>query len=79
MDKELLTVAEFCKAASIGRATFYNLKQAGKAPVSVKVGRRTLISRGAFEAWIKELETASANDNRNGITGGAIKQARGRK
>ena len=79
MEKELLTVAEFCKAASIGKATFYNLKQAGKAPVSVKVGRRTLISRGAFEAWIKELEAVAANDNRNSNTGGAIKQVRGRK
>lgn len=78
MDKELLTVAEFCKAASIGKATFYNLKQAGKAPVSVKVGRRTLISRTAFEKWIAELEAASANNNRP-ATVGTAKQERGRK
>lgn len=60
---ELLTVAEFCKAAKIARSTFYVLRREGKAPVSVKVGTRTLISQQAFADWVKELEAASANKN----------------
>ena len=79
MDKELLSVTDFCKVTGISRALFYTLKKEGKAPALCKVGDRTLISRTAFEKWIAELEAASANDNRNGNSGGAIKQARGRK
>ncbi|MBO4644023.1 MAG: helix-turn-helix domain-containing protein [Alphaproteobacteria bacterium] len=77
--KEMLTVAEFCKEIHICKASFYEMRKQGKMPLSVKVGRRTLISRAAFEKWIADLEAASANDNRNGNSGGAIKQARGRK
>lgn len=75
---ELLSINDFCKQAQICKATFYALKKQGKAPLSIKIGKRTLISRAVFEAWIKELEAASGNDNRP-ATVGTAKQARGRK
>lgn len=65
MEKELLSVADFCKVTGISRALFYNLKKEGKTPALCKVGDRTLISRAAFEAWIEELEAAGANNNRS--------------
>lgn len=67
MDKQLLSVSEFLKAAGISRALFYTLKKEGKAPVCIKAGKRTLISRAAFINWIRDLETASANNNRSAI------------
>ena len=78
MDKQLLSVSEFLKAAGISRALFYTLKKEGKAPALCKVGDRTLISRTAFEKWIAELEAASANNNRP-ATVGTAKHERGRK
>lgn len=78
MDKELLSVTDFCKVTGISRALFYTLKKEGKAPALCKVGDRTLISRTAFEKWIAELEAASANNNRP-ATVGTAKQERGRK
>ena len=62
---ELLSINDFCKQAKICKATFYALKKQGKAPLSIKIGKRTLISRAAFEAWIEELEAAGANNNRS--------------
>ena len=56
MIEELFTVAEFCKSAKISKATFYLLLKEGKAPKIIKVGKRTLISRRAFEKWIADLE-----------------------
>lgn len=75
---ELLTINDFCKQTNLCKATFYALKKEGKAPVTVKIGKRTLISRAAFEKWIAELEAASANNNRP-ATVGTAKQERGRK
>ena len=63
MNKQLLSIADFCKEANISRALFYNLKQRGKAPLCIKVGKRTLISKQAFENWIAELEAIATNDN----------------
>ena len=64
MTDELFTVTEFCKNTKLSKATFYLLLKEGKAPQIIKVGKRTLISRKAFEKWIADLETATANDNR---------------
>lgn len=64
MTDEIFTVTEFCKNAKLSKATFYLLLKEGKAPTIIKVGKRTLISRKAFEKWIADLEAATANDNR---------------
>ena len=50
-------IETFCKDHGISRATYYNLKRAGKAPVEMAVGSRRLISDEAAERWRRERET----------------------
>jgi hypothetical protein len=45
------SVAAFCKAHSLCRASFYKLLKAGRAPAFIRVGRKILISREAAQAW----------------------------
>jgi predicted DNA-binding transcriptional regulator AlpA len=54
------SVDQFCAAHSISRATFYNLRKAGKGPSEMKVGNRTLISEEAAEAWRRRMERETA-------------------
>lgn len=53
------TVPQFCEAHGISRALFYLLRRDGRAPVTMKVGRRTLIAREAAEAWRRRMEGAA--------------------
>jgi hypothetical protein len=50
------SIDAFCKAHSISRATFYNLKGRGKAPKTLVVGRRRLVSHEAAAAWRRSME-----------------------
>lgn len=56
MDKQVLSVAEFCDAYGIQRTFLYKLLKAGKGPRIMKVGRRTYISREAADEWRRSLE-----------------------
>lgn len=49
------SVATFCRAHDISRATFYNLFARGLGPAVMKVGRRTLISTDAAQAWRERM------------------------
>jgi excisionase family DNA binding protein len=55
MTAQSLTVAEFCEANRLSRATFYNLLREGKAPQIMKVGRRTLIPADAVREWQQRM------------------------
>jgi hypothetical protein len=50
------SVSEFCRLHSIGRSLFYVLVKAGQGPRTMRVGRRTLISIEAAEAWRRGRE-----------------------
>jgi hypothetical protein len=54
--KRALTVPEFCRDHAICVATFYNLKKAGKAPRTMRVMNRTLISIEAAAEWRRQME-----------------------
>ena len=54
-DRQLLSVAEFCRSHSISRALFYKLHKQGKAPRICKVGARSLISADDAAAWRHDL------------------------
>lgn len=56
VEREALSVQEFCRAHDISRATFYNLCRDGVGPRVMKVGRRTLISVAAGREWREGLE-----------------------
>lgn len=54
------SIAQFCQAYCISRASFYNLKKSGNAPAILNVGRRTLITNAAAESWEAAMTTATA-------------------
>jgi len=60
MQKEALTVAQFCEAHSISRTSFYQLQKDGIAPATFRVGRRVLISKEAAAEWRAAMEAKSA-------------------
>lgn len=54
--KPIYSVKEFCCQHGISRALFYKLRQEGHGPSVIKVGKRTLITNEAAEAWRRTLE-----------------------
>ena len=56
----MMSVAEFCRDHGISRALFYELLKDGRGPTVAKVGRRTLISSEAAEAWRRRMEGHAA-------------------
>lgn len=52
------TVPQFCETHGISRAMYYVLQRDGRAPISMKVGRRRLIARESAEAWRRQMEQA---------------------
>ena len=56
--KYAFSIAEFCEAHDLCRATFYNLEKIGKAPRIMQVGKRRLISQEAAAEWRRDREVA---------------------
>jgi len=56
----LMTIAEFLRAYSLSRSTFYRLRDRGDIPF-VHIGRAVRIRREDAEAWVASL-TCAAND-----------------
>lgn len=51
-----LSVDEFCRDHGISRSLFYRLLKENRGPSAMRVGRRTLISQEAAEAWRRRME-----------------------
>ena len=51
------SVEDFCNANGISQSFFYKLAKQGKAPRTMKVGRRTLVSSEAAQEWREEMES----------------------
>jgi predicted DNA-binding transcriptional regulator AlpA len=56
MSTGAVSIDAFCKAHSISRATFYNLRKRGKSPKTLVVGRRRLVTDDAAAAWRRSVE-----------------------
>jgi hypothetical protein len=54
--RRAFTVPEFCRDHGICVATFYNLKKVNKAPRTMRVLNRTLISVEAARDWRRQRE-----------------------
>jgi excisionase family DNA binding protein len=54
MNRDLLTITEFCDVIGVGRTTAYALLKSGKLK-ALKIGRRTFIEKAAVEAWLSSL------------------------
>jgi hypothetical protein len=55
------TVAEFCKAHRLSRATFSKMQKQGKAPAMIYGGRNRLITFDAAQEWRKANERTSTD------------------
>jgi predicted DNA-binding transcriptional regulator AlpA len=58
MEQQAFSISQFCAAHAISRALFYLLLKDGRAPATMLVGSRRLISAEAAAAWRKKLENA---------------------
>jgi predicted DNA-binding transcriptional regulator AlpA len=58
--KACYSVDEFCSAHAISRAMFYKLRADGRAPRTMAVGSRTLISYEAATEWRRACESTAA-------------------
>jgi predicted DNA-binding transcriptional regulator AlpA len=58
--KACYSVDEFCSAHAISRAMFYKLRADGKAPPTMAVGSRTLVSYEAAADWRRSCENIEA-------------------
>ena len=57
VDPQAYSVPGFCQAVGISKSLFYKLCQEGRGPKTLKVGRRTLVSKSAAAEWITALES----------------------
>ena len=53
------TINDFCKAYSISRSLFYKLKEQNKAPKTLTVGKRVLVSNESAQEWQESMEANS--------------------
>lgn len=60
MDVDAYSIEQFCKRHGLSRATFYNLAKVGRAPRTMKVGSRTLVSVEAAAEWRRKMEAETA-------------------
>ena len=60
--KRVSSVEEFCRDHGFSKSHFYQLEKDGKAPRSMKLGRRRLISVEAAAEWRKAMEDATAKE-----------------
>ncbi len=51
----LFSLAEITRDSGLGRTTIYSEINSGRLKI-VKVGRRSLVTRPAREAWLEQLE-----------------------
>lgn len=49
--KQALSVESFCEQFGISKSFFYKLRQKGKAPRTMTIGRRRLITPDAIAEW----------------------------
>jgi hypothetical protein len=54
------TVDQFCADHSLSRAMFYKLAKAGKAPRTIRLGAKQLISEEAAAEWRRIMTVAAA-------------------
>ena len=54
------SIPQWCSSYNISRATFYNLAKNGKAPATINLGRRRLITNAASQEWEAAMAKSSA-------------------
>lgn len=60
MEKQALSIPEFCAAHGLSRSFYFLLRKDGLGPREMRVGGRVLISCEAASDWRRERETERA-------------------
>lgn len=53
--QQAYSIAEFCKVHGISRGMYYILENEGRAPITMHLGRRRLISREEAAHWREQM------------------------
>lgn len=64
MEKSAFSIAEFCFRNGICRASYYNLKKAGKGPREMLVGGLRRITPAAEADWQRDREADAVDRKR---------------
>ena len=59
MPQQLLTIEETARLLRLPVSTLFMLKAKGRAPLSIKIGRRVFFTPEAIEDYLRSLETAA--------------------
>jgi len=57
--RDAISINDFCEAFSISRSAFYELKNNGQAPRTMKLGKTVRISKQAINDWVREMESSA--------------------
>ena len=60
VDRQAYSVATFCSAFDMSRATFYRILASGEGPQTYHIGKRTMISAAAADEWRRRMEQTNA-------------------
>ncbi len=60
MSRITSTVPQFCEDHQISKSFYYVLEKQGRAPRTIKLGRRVLITAEAAAAWRVRMEEESS-------------------
>jgi hypothetical protein len=60
MEKQALTIAEFCEVYQVSRGRLYELQQAGLGPTIYRIASRPYISKTAAHEWQQRMEKGAA-------------------
>ncbi len=52
----LLTISEVCRLARMCKRTYHRLQELDQGPAEIRIGRKVLIRRDTFEAWLRARE-----------------------
>ncbi|MBT2789182.1 hypothetical protein [Paraburkholderia strydomiana] len=54
-DAPPMTIEEFCKRYALSRSHYYEMKQQGRTPAELRVGRKALITADSARAWERRI------------------------
>lgn len=55
-DAPPMTIDEFCKRYALSRSRYFELKQQGRTPDELRVGRKTLITAVSAREWERQMQ-----------------------
>jgi predicted DNA-binding transcriptional regulator AlpA len=63
LQRDCLSIDQFCESHGISRPHFYRLRAQGLTPVEFRLGTRVLITKEAAEAWRRERSQPRKRSN----------------